>query len=57
MIVCSCNAIRERQIREAARAGIDDVEEAYAFLGCQPNCGQCLTFAQQLIDEEACVPA
>lgn len=53
MIVCSCNVIREQQIRDAARDGITDVVEVYAHLGCEPNCCQCLSFAEQIIDEEA----
>lgn len=57
MIVCSCNALRESQIRDAARQGIVDVEEVYAHLGCEPNCCQCLPFAAQIIEEEAKVPA
>lgn len=57
MIVCICNVIREQQIREVAREGVTAVEEVYARLGCEPNCCQCLPYAQQIIDEEACVPA
>lgn len=57
MIVCSCNVIRERQIREAARQGVWDVVDVYAHLGCTPNCGQCLPFAEQIIEEETLVAA
>lgn len=57
MIVCSCNVIREQQIRDAARGGIIAVEDVYAHLGCEPNCCQCLPFAEQIIEEELCVPA
>jgi bacterioferritin-associated ferredoxin len=57
MIVCSCNVIRESQIREVARQGVVDVEDVYAQLGCEPNCCQCLPFAAQIIEEEARVPA
>ncbi len=52
MIVCSCNVIREKQIREVARAGVYDVEEIYAQLGCEPNCCQCLPFAALIVAEE-----
>lgn len=57
MIVCSCNFIREQQIRDVARSGVADVEEVYAHLGCEPNCCQCLSFAEQIINEELCVAA
>jgi bacterioferritin-associated ferredoxin len=52
MIVCVCNAITESEVREAARCGASSPETAYAQLGCEPHCGCCLTYAQQLIDEE-----
>ena len=52
MIVCVCNAIAESEVREAARAGASSPETAYAQLGCEPHCGCCLSYAQQLIDQE-----
>jgi len=52
MIVCSCNVIRDEEIRDAARNGSRSPEEAYATLGCEPLCGCCLDYAQELIDEE-----
>ena len=52
MIVCSCNAIREDEIRGAARRGCASPESAYAALGCEPQCGACLCYAQEIIDEE-----
>lgn len=52
MIVCSCNRITEREIREAARAGAPTPERAYATLGCEPQCCCCLDYAQELIDDE-----
>lgn len=57
MVVCSCNYIREQQIREAARRGMADVEDIYAHLGCEPNCCQCFSFARQIIEEEVGVAA
>ncbi|HMU22343.1 MAG TPA: (2Fe-2S)-binding protein [Sphingorhabdus sp.] len=57
MIVCSCNFIREQQIREAARGGALDVVEVYEALGCVPNCCQCLPFAEQIIEDEVCAAA
>ena len=58
MVVCICNAIRERDVRDAARSGCADPIGAYASLGRRPRCGQCLPFARQLIDSErACATA
>jgi bacterioferritin-associated ferredoxin len=52
MVVCVCNAIRECQVREAARAGSTTPCQMYRQLGQQPKCGQCAQFARAIIDEE-----
>lgn len=55
MIVCSCNVIRAEEIRAAARQGAQDVEQAYAALGCRVQCGGCEDHAEALIAaERAC---
>jgi bacterioferritin-associated ferredoxin len=55
MVVCICNAIRERDVREAARGGARSACQAYRALGRQPKCGQCVPFARAIIDEERAV--
>lgn len=52
MVVCVCNAIRESQVRDAARSGSMTACQAYRTLGRQPKCGQCVPFARAIIDEE-----
>jgi len=52
MIVCVCNALTEEEVRSAARSGAPSAETAYARLGCEPQCGACLCYAQDMIDEE-----
>jgi len=52
MIVCICNRITEGEVREAARKGAPTPEKAYACLGCEVQCGCCLDYAQDVIDEE-----
>ena len=52
MIVCVCNAITEDELRGLARAGFRTPEDAYAALGHEPQCGSCLGYAQQLINEQ-----
>ena len=52
MIVCVCNALTEAEVREAARAGAACPIAAYAHLDCEPHCGCCLDYAQDLIDQE-----
>jgi bacterioferritin-associated ferredoxin len=51
MIVCSCNVIREEEIRAAAREGSGTPEAAYATLSCDVQCGCCLDYAQEIIDD------
>ena len=52
MIVCVCNRITEKEVRKAARAGATCPYAAYARLDCEPQCGCCLDYAQEIIDEE-----
>ena len=52
MIVCVCNAITEKEVREAARKGSSTPEAAYATYDCEVQCGCCLDYAQEIIDEE-----
>ena len=52
MIVCVCNRITESEVRKAARAGARTPEAAYACHGCDVQCGCCLDYAQEVIDEE-----
>jgi bacterioferritin-associated ferredoxin len=52
VVVCVCNAIRECQVRDAARTGCNTVCQAYQTLGRRPKCGQCVTFARSIIDSE-----
>ncbi|MDQ3139579.1 MAG: (2Fe-2S)-binding protein [Pseudomonadota bacterium] len=52
MIVCLCNAIRENDVRNAARNGAGCPVSAYATMGRKPRCGQCFSFARELIAAE-----
>ena len=52
MIVCVCNRLTESEVRQAARAGASTPDAAYACHGCDVQCGCCLGYAQELIDEE-----
>jgi bacterioferritin-associated ferredoxin len=52
MIVCICNRITEKEVRALARAGATTPEKAYACLGCEVQCGCCLDYAQEVIDDE-----
>ncbi len=52
MVVCVCNAIREDDVRGAARSGASCPKSAYAALGCRARCGQCLPFARDIVRAE-----
>ena len=52
MIVCVCNAIRECEVRQAARNGASCPTAAYRARGAKPRCGQCFSFAREIIAAE-----
>ena len=52
MIVCSCNAIRDVDVRTAARRGCPCPDSAYRSLGCEMQCGSCRDYAAEIIDAE-----
>jgi bacterioferritin-associated ferredoxin len=55
MYVCVCNAIREDELRHAARRVEGDAEAVYAAIGCAVQCGTCLDEAEETIaHERAC---
>ena len=49
MVVCVCNAIREKDVREAVRSGARCPLSAYAALGRRPKCGRCVPYAREII--------
>jgi bacterioferritin-associated ferredoxin len=57
MIVCSCNVIREADLRAAAGRGCVDAESAYAAMGCEFECGGCRDHADEIIVEALANPA
>jgi bacterioferritin-associated ferredoxin len=53
MYICVCNAIRETDLRKAARQyRCGGAESVYARMGKRPDCGQCLEEADEIISEE-----
>jgi bacterioferritin-associated ferredoxin len=52
MYVCICNAIRECDLRQTARAVDGDADAVYAALGKVPQCGQCLDDAALILIDE-----
>ena len=52
MILCSCNAIREDEVRAAARRGCPCPVSAYRSLGCEFQCGSCREDAEDIVAVE-----
>ena len=43
MYVCLCNALTDRQVKQAAAAiGTSKPSSIYAACGCRAQCGQCV---------------
>jgi bacterioferritin-associated ferredoxin len=50
MIVCVCNNISDREIRQAVDLGITSIDDLRAALGVATNCGECLSYAMEVLD-------
>jgi len=42
MIVCICNALREREIERNLAAGVRTVDDVFSASGCEARCGTCV---------------
>lgn len=51
MYVCICNAITDKQIRKAAKAGVKDLWALQAELGVASGCGSCKEVASEILAE------
>lgn len=49
MYVCICNAIKETELRDAARKCSGTAEQLYAMLGRPPQCRQCIDDAEDIV--------
>ena len=52
MYVCICNAVTDKQIRQAADAGVRDLWQLQAELGVASNCGSCKEHASEILREK-----
>ncbi len=53
MFICVCNGLRDKDVVNAARECRSRCPRAaYEALGCEPQCGQCLTEAEALIEAD-----
>ena len=51
MIVCVCNNISDREIRQAVDVGISSMPELHRELGVGTMCGKCVSYARQVMHE------
>ena len=54
MIVCSCNVLSDRQIRNAVsdtQQSVRTAGQVYRCLGCSAQCGRCARTIRKLIDD------
>jgi len=56
MIVCSCNVIRDCDIRAAVARGCADAESAYRSMGCEFECGGCQDRAEDIVEDATANP-
>ena len=57
MYVCICNAVRESDLRAAARCHRGGAESLYRMMGKEPQCRQCLDEADDIVAQERCAMA
>lgn len=53
MVVCHCNAVSDREIREQVRAGALDARDIAARCAAGTHCGGCLEVVESLVAEGA----
>lgn len=53
MIVCSCNVVSDRQVRDALASNekCRTPGEVYRCLGCSPQCGRCARTIRAIMDQ------
>lgn len=49
MYVCVCNALNDRQVRQALCDGACKASEIYRHFGVRPQCGRCVPAMQQMV--------
>lgn len=57
MYVCICNALRDKELAEAAGADARSVADVFRRCGRRPQCGKCLPDVAQMIEDARCADA
>ncbi len=50
MIVCVCNNISDREIRQAVDLGLSSMDELRSDLGVATCCGKCAAYAEEVLN-------
>ncbi|WP_298395460.1 (2Fe-2S)-binding protein [uncultured Azonexus sp.] len=56
MYVCVCQAVTDRQIREAAESGARTLKDLRRDLGVTRDCGRCASCAHECLKEARAYP-
>lgn len=51
MIVCVCNNISDREIRQAVDLGLTSMADLHKELGVGTCCGKCVSYAREVMHE------
>lgn len=52
MIVCLCNALREREVERNLARGIETVDEVFSSFDCEARCRSCVPDIAEMIVRE-----
>jgi bacterioferritin-associated ferredoxin len=55
MIVCSCNVLSDRDVRETVATGAErpSVASVFRSMGCEAKCGRCVRSIVAIVDQHA----
>lgn len=51
MYVCVCNAVNDRQVKQALSKGIRSLHELHVYMGYKSCCGKCTACIRKMINE------
>ena len=51
MYVCICQAVSDKEIKDAVADGAEDLESIQHRLGAATGCGTCAEFTQKIIND------
>lgn len=51
MYICLCNRFRDAELETAVEKGARSAAEVFEALGVQPQCGGCLDFAEEMVEQ------